>query len=397
MIRRRLLLPFSASLIALIPPDPAFSQTRAPQIVNVTYVVGKGSPAKIVNGSPTTWYPSVGALLYGRHGSFSAQCTATLVGCSSVLTAAHCIADDTNAANYRVFFQQGGMAEVASIEWQRERYVKPTALGGSRADIAFLKLMKPITGIAPQPINHDREHAPDLKGTIVGFGRTGGTAENFGLKRFGEVTVASCNPDYDQSQLVCWNYRGHDESNTCEGDSGGPLLLSEGRPHEVMSAVTSGGMNPSCVTLDHSFDTSVFHFRSWIKSAAGADLGTGSCGSEPPLIDNRDRYRSFSGQMDTGSPMHVFEVEVKGAQALRVGANLARALNAAQADITARPQLSVTSGKSADTARPPCASNFEGPATFCTVANPPDGIYTIVLQRVANQGRADFQLVVSVF
>jgi hypothetical protein len=48
---RGALLPFCASRIAFVAPNPASSQVRIPQIVKVTYVVGKESAAKIVNGS----------------------------------------------------------------------------------------------------------------------------------------------------------------------------------------------------------------------------------------------------------------------------------------------------------------------------------------------------------
>jgi hypothetical protein len=398
VIWRELVAALWAVVIVLVASDGALAQARGPQIVTANYVVGKGPSAKIVNGSPTTWYPTVGELLYGRNGDFSGWCTATLIGCSTALTAAHCIADDTAARNYLIFFQHGGIDEVTSIGWLKNDYQAPTASNGSRADIAVLKLRKPINGIARQPINDDREHAANLKGTIVGFGRTGGAAENYGLKRFGEVTAARCSNGYQQPDLVCWNYRGHDESNTCNGDSGGPLFLSEGRPREVVSGVTSGGKNEACLAIDHSFDTSVFRYRSWIKSVAGSDLGLTSCGPQPRLSDTRDRYRSFSGQMDDGTPMHVFEVGVTGVQELRVGVNVGSPLNVSQTPVVARPQLFIVSGKSrGDTANALCTSRLEAPVAFCAVATPPDGVYTIVLNRAANEGRADFQLVMSVF
>jgi len=367
------------------------SAGTGPQITKVNYVIGKGPSAKIVNGSPTTWYPSVGALLLRRGRGFQMECTATLIGCSTVLTAAHCIADAADPKDYdmyRMFFQQGGVAEIASIEWQEDQYVSPNK-NGAQADIALLRLKQPITGITPALINDSREHAPDLKGTIVGFGRTKGEASDYGMKRFGEVRSAACGDGTDQSELLCWNYRGQDDSNTCDGDSGGPLFLTEGRPTEVISGVTSGGA-PDCSTADHSYDTSVFHYSSWISGNAGEKLAPNQCGDAPPLIDKPVRYRSFSGQLDDKNPIHVLEIKLTGVEDLRVAANVGHPIGQ-QADVLALPKLYVLNGKSR------CSDLVGSPAAFCAIEHPTDGVYTIVLNRVNDRGLANFQLVLSVF
>ena len=46
-------------------------------------------PAEVVYGIPTGDYPSVGLLTYRRM-----ECTATVIGCRTVLTAAHCLCYD---------------------------------------------------------------------------------------------------------------------------------------------------------------------------------------------------------------------------------------------------------------------------------------------------------------
>lgn len=367
-----------------------------PEITDVTYAAGNGPGARIVNGLPTTWYPSVGALLYGKSNVFGSWCTATLIGCNTVLTAAHCVAEDDDIRNYRMFFQHGGMVKVKSIDWQKQDYREPTT-NGARADIAVIKLAEPISGIAPRPINEDREHAPNVPGTIVGFGRSGGTATDYGLKRFGAVKSADCAAGFARNEMVCWNYNGRD-SNTCNGDSGGPLLWSQSSNREVISGVTSGGRNQTCLSSDHSFDTSVFRYSKWVKSVAGADLGTKACGPAVPIANNSKRYKPFSGQLSPARPLHVFEVKVKGAQVLRVGVNVAKFEGDVQ-ETPARPQLFIAKGTDRDNARALCTGDPAGAAAaFCSVPTPEDGqIYSIVLERAGGQGRADFQLVVSVF
>lgn len=368
-----------------------------PEIANVTYTVGQGPGARIVNGLPTTWYPSVGALLYGKNNVFGSWCTATLIGCNTVLTAAHCVAEDDDIRNYRMFFQHGGMVKIKSIAWQKRDYQPPTT-NGEQADIAVLALAEPISGIAPHPINEDREHATDVPGIVVGFGRTGGTAADYGLKRFGLVRSADCGAGFAKNEMVCWDYHGRD-SNTCNGDSGGPLLLSENRPEEVISGVTSGGRNASCLSSDHSFDTSVFRYSKWVKSAAGTDIGTKACSPGVPIVNDKKRYKSFSGQLSPDNPLHVFEVKVKGAQVLRVGVNTAKFLDGDAREAPAQPWIFIAKGTDRDRTKALCTGDSAGAAAaFCSVPNPEDGqVYSIVLERAGNQRRADFQLVVSVF
>ena len=48
-------------------------------------------PARIVNGTPTSDFPAVGMLIVADK-----LCTATLIGCSTVLTAAHCFCAPAN-------------------------------------------------------------------------------------------------------------------------------------------------------------------------------------------------------------------------------------------------------------------------------------------------------------
>jgi V8-like Glu-specific endopeptidase len=376
--------------------SPTVAAPGGPQIVSLETVSGKGPSAKIVNGSPTTWYPSVGTLLLWRGEGYELQCTATLIGCHTVLTAAHCIADAPNKEDYgkyRMFFQEGGVAEIASIEWQPKAYVSPDERGAT-ADIAILKLKQPITGIAPAPINEAREHAPDIKGKIVGFGRTRGAAPDYGLKRFGEIKAAACGGGTDSSDLLCWNYRGQADANTCDGDSGGPLFLSEGRPAEVVSGVTSGG-SPDCSPVDHSYDTSVFHYRSWIKHCAREALAS-TCGDVPVLTDTDQRYRSVSGVLDNQNSSIVLAVEIRGVQELRVAANVGHPIGQETAEL-ALPELHVLSGRSQDLAGGKCSGVDDAPAAFCATRHPTDGVYTIVLKRANDRGVANFQLVLSAF
>src|SRR5262245_57498918 len=78
---------------------------------------------RIVNGTYTSLYPSPGALLFGSDPSSAGTwCTATLIGCDTFLTAAHCVCDRSgpqcqslDPVSRLVFLQHVGFAQIASI------------------------------------------------------------------------------------------------------------------------------------------------------------------------------------------------------------------------------------------------------------------------------------------
>jgi hypothetical protein len=396
---RTLLLLATIWITWLISSGVSLAQEPRPE-VDVSYVKGNGPEARIVNGQPTTWYPAVGELLHSDGKTFGSYCTATLIGCGIALTAAHCVAKDREGGNYRLFFQHGGLTKIKSIALQEDKYQEPDQ-NGEQADVAVLELGGSITGIVPYPINQEFEQPPNVPGVIVGFGRTGGAATDYGLKRLGLVNSAYCGDGFAENEMICWDYDGI-RSNTCSGDSGGPLLSSENRDYEVITGVTSGGRNGSCLSSDHSFDTSVFRYSNWIKTAAGTDLGTRACGTLVPLAaklkDNDKRFVTESGQLSSTSPRHIFEVRVKRAGLLRVGVNVAKFLNADAYEGAAIPRISIVKSRADNTANALCTSETPGAAAFCELPSPEDDeIYTILLDRFQNQGRADFQLVISVF
>ena len=112
----------------------------------------------------------------------------------------------------------------------------------SQHDLAILHLAEPVEGIEPAALNtsHDLEQiGAGLAGTIVGYGRIGGDYDDweyeYGIKRTGRVTTASCDPeiqddDVNDAWSGRWNFLdpvgepGEDRA-PATGDSGGPLFL----------------------------------------------------------------------------------------------------------------------------------------------------------------------------
>ncbi len=283
---------------------------------------------RIVNGIETTDYPTTVALISSGGSSF---CTGTLIGCSTVLTASHCVCASTGAncdtdgpdlsdpSGIRVFAQSGGIFGVSSID------VPPGYVFGSTSDVAILHLDGTVNGIPPTPINTTGRLAPGTTARLVGFGLSQGDRDDTGVKRYGDVSTATCTGVPD-SKHVCWNFENPigtpgEDSNTCPGDSGGPLFWNDSGTWTV-AGVTSGGVSNSCLPPDASFDADVYVERTWIQAQGGADLANTSCGALPQVGSSIVEVQGTLSSLSAQTPDRFFNFDVpQGAQHLRVTLN----------------------------------------------------------------------------
>src|SRR5262245_19218751 len=100
-------------------------------VVVTLAVLGRGAAhaaPRIVNGTPTGQFPSVGALLAANEpDGAEIICSGTLIGCQTFLTAGHCVCDTFGGAcqpggpwapdptQFFVFLQHAGIFAVSSI------------------------------------------------------------------------------------------------------------------------------------------------------------------------------------------------------------------------------------------------------------------------------------------
>jgi len=290
-----------------------------------------GSEAPIVNGVLSSESPAVGMLLYSPFGdpnSASMICTGTLVGCHTFLTAAHCVCDSLgvgcqgpnapNPSHFFVFLQNAGVFAVQSI-------AVPVQFDFPVADVAVVRLTSDVTGIRPALINNVQAPPPGTPGRIVGFGRTGGRDQAVGIKRAGNVVTVTCTQGISNTSSVCWNFlpplgAPGTNSNTCNGDSGGPLFIDFGSG-PLLAGVTSGGNLEGCSLGDFSYDANVYEYRSWIQSQAGGDLGATNCGLLAQVGSPGARVADYAGALSRNELL-VYDFEVPpGMQEVRVTVN----------------------------------------------------------------------------
>jgi hypothetical protein len=283
----------------------------------------------------TVDFPAVVAILQDESQDFNPRfapwCSGTLISPNVVLSAAHCFCVYDDSQRYdtgsackagtfdllngkhvkaldpgfrRVFLQHAGYREIERVEI-RDDYIFSSF---SVADLALVFLKEPVWGITPIRINTFNAAPLGTSGMIVGFGRHSPldqrgvpqepyAGEDLGLKFHARTVTAPCKDEFQDKNLVCWNYSNTLSQSlrvgtTCNGDSGGPLFAKINN-EDVLIGVTSGGTRPDCGFGDFAFDVEVFAYRGWI--AEGLRRG-GAVGAAPsmsplnPLNNTRGRY-----------------------------------------------------------------------------------------------------------
>jgi hypothetical protein len=362
---------------------------------------------RIVNGTDTVAYPTTGVLLlYDTidHSALAGFCSGTLIGDHTFLTAAHCVCPDrantasaceragvSDPATLQVFLQHAGFFAVSDVQ------VDPDYVFTQGGDLAIISLATQVTGIVPSAINTVAQPPPGMPGTIVGFGRTSAVsagAQDGGIKRQGTVTIAACTPDVGADANVCWLFHGT-ESNTCEGDSGGPLFIDFGSG-ALLAGTSSGGESTTCLAPDVGFDTDVFVNRSWIAARAAGDLGGGAAGDITPVGAAGTEVFDAEGALSTAAPTAQFQFSVPaGTRVLRIALNGAFESRQGVRIVENDFDLLIKAGAPPTDTDFDCRDNNPTAFAFCEVQAPPPGTWHVLVERV--QGAGTFQVTATSF
>jgi len=352
-----------------------------------------GPTPQIVNGLPTSEWPSVAMLETGE-----GSCSATLIGCRTVLTAAHCVCSSggtgpacpngtflADPAGMRLYLQH--VARPLFVESIR---VDPGYAFAVAGDAAVLTLRGPVRSIRPSAINTTARPPFGTAGTIVGFGRTSSGAFDAQIERFGAVSTGSCSgAGVPASTHVCWSLQSPvgppgSDSTICFGDSGGPLFADLGAG-PALAGIHSGGVG-LCQVGDASFATDVFVERAWIASERGADQQAFGCGDGPQVGDAQVTTNDFDGTL-AGQVLHSFAVP-SGTKELRV------ALNAEVGSAPNDFDLYVRFGSPPTLASFDCAPQRIGSLESCEFSDPAPGTWYALIDAFVG-GPGDYQLTVT--
>lgn len=263
----------------------AITALSATALVYTTLFSAAGPAAAIQGGQPARaadypWAVAVKPVLV----PFS-FCGGTLIAPTKVLTAGHCVDAflktpgllQVVSGRDNMWSSKGTKVSVARV-WRDPGYATFTYQGetGYRNDVAVLTLKSPVD--APTlpiagPDSNDL-YRPGQTARILGWGTTSSGALNGGTLRTATVPViadSSCastgsyGDAYDARQYTCAGDLVHGGVDTCDFDSGTPLVVDG-----VLAGITSWGIG--CGKPDHpGLYTRVSTFSSEIT----AQLGTG--------------------------------------------------------------------------------------------------------------------------
>ncbi|OLY81090.1 Elastase-1 [Smittium mucronatum] len=250
----------------------------------------------IINGvvTGTDYYPFISQLYITENNgsSYNFICTAELIGQQYILTAAHCVSDNSlrlrSPSLYRLNI---GSATLATSNDLNNLYTVTNIYSAGYSsnlanDVVILKLNKPVPSSVATPVKvYPYKITASLPVEVAGFGSTyyGGPVSKTLLRALINVSESSScsafNPDWanNSGPLVCSISPSGNDS--CNGDAGGPMVAKLNGKRVLVGTVSYGeNMDRSnvvnCGANNVSYYVRTAYFVKWIASVMKVDYNT---------------------------------------------------------------------------------------------------------------------------
>jgi secreted trypsin-like serine protease len=290
-------------------------------VAGLTSVVQASIQPRIVGGkiASTGIWPSAVALQIVPNGnaSLARLCGGNLIASNWVLTAAHCLSDNTGVqdsfpADITVFAGQSNLRRLSreNVFTVRGIFINPSYNSPSfSSDLALLELSEP-TGQSTMPFGVDPVEGE--LATVVGWGTTqadpisGEPIEDTTSSKLREVSVPvvssrECHSAYDgiTSTMFCAGLK-EGGKDSCTGDSGGPLMVQRGKQWQQIGIVSFG--DGCAVAGKYGVYTRVAMFNQWIRNTMnGGDPNDPAVTDVKPIGSGESNTDSTSEGGDTST------------------------------------------------------------------------------------------------